>query len=97
MQNKKIVGFSVNLAQNYDKLLCKVFSFTEEFRMLQHEILLRQVAGGQLGGAGRHPFQRVVPEGPAVGTGGHDPLFRADHLVLAQLPSPAAVGAAGFY
>ena len=51
-------------------------------RVLELEVLLRQVSGRQLGRAGRHPLQRIIPEGAAVGTSGHDPLFGTDHLIL---------------
>ena len=65
------------------------------FETSQFEILVRQSGNRQLGGAWRYSLQGVVPKGPAVGTGGHDPPFGADYLIRVQLPSPRAVSTAG--
>lgn len=62
---------------------------------LQLKILVGAAGQGQPGRAGRHPLQRVVPEGGTVGAGGHDPFFGADDLAGRQLTAPGAVGAAG--
>ena len=70
-------------------------AFSARTMGLQPEIFVLQPAAGQLGGAGGHPLQRVVAEGGAVGSGGHDALFGTDHLSRVQFPSPGAVGAAG--
>ena len=82
---------------NDKKLPVKRKSFTGSFQRgaSETEILIPKAGSGQLGGAGRHPFQRVVPESAAVGTGGHHALFRTDDLSRVQLTPPGAVGAAG--
>lgn len=62
---------------------------------LQLKILVGTGGQGEPDRAGGHPLQRVVPEGPAVGAGGHDPFFGADDLAGVQFTAPGAVGAAG--
>ena len=62
---------------------------------LQLKILFGAGGQGEPDRAGRHPLQRVVPEGGTVGAGGHDPFFGANHLIGCQLTAPGAVGAAG--
>ena len=59
------------------------------------KVLLWQDCARQFGGAGRDPLQWIIAEGGAVGPGGHDSLFGADHLAGVQLAPPGTVGAAG--
>jgi len=61
----------------------------------QLKILIRQGSSCQLDGAGRYPLQRIIPESSTVGATGHDSFLGTDYLVLIQLASSGAVGAAG--
>ena len=59
------------------------------------KVLLWQDCARQFGGAGRDPLQWIIAEGGAVGPGGHDALFGADHLIAVKFTAMGAVGAPG--
>jgi hypothetical protein len=63
---------------------------------LKLKFLVAHADSGQFGGTGRHTLQRVIAKGAAVGSGGHNAFFGADHLVVAQASAMGTIGTSWF-